>query len=109
MTAASLEQLATALEEERRALLERDVQRLTDSSQRKREALQVLASDPPDERDERLPELIEANRLNGALLARRRHEVESTLRHLGGGENTPAYDAHGHYRQAQSKRVLAVA
>jgi len=105
----ALEQLAAALAEERAALLERDIQRLVHSSQRKREALQVLESSPPAGHDERLPELIEANRFNGALLTRRRHEVEATLRHLGGGEHTPAYDAHGHYRQAQSKRVLAVA
>jgi len=109
MGAAALEQLAGALAEERAALLERDVQRLAHSSQSKRAALQALESNPPDERDERLPELIEANRFNGALLARRRHEVEATLRHLGGDDNIPAYDAHGQCHQTQPRRVLAVA
>jgi len=109
MNAAALEQLAQALAEERTALLERDVQRLALSSQNKRAALQSLESNPPGQHDERLAELIEANRFNGALLTRRQHEVETTLRHLGGSENILAYDAQGQYRQqAQSKRVLAV-
>jgi len=109
MARAVLEQLAQALAEERSALVERDIQRLIHASQSKRAALQALQSDPPDGHDQRLSELAEANRFNGALLARRRHEVEASLHHLGGGENIPAYDAHGHYQQAQSKRVLAVA
>jgi len=105
----ALEQLAAALEDERCALIERDAQRLLQSSQIKRTALQSLETCPPDQHDQRLLELIEANRFNGALLTRRRHEIEATLRHLGGGEHIPAYDAHGHYQPAQSKRVLAVA
>jgi len=109
MGAAALEQLAAALAEERAAIMERDIQRLADSGHHKRAALQALESNPPDGLDDHLSELFEANRLNGALLARRRHEVEAALRHLGGAENIPAYDAHGHYQQAQSKRVLAVA
>jgi len=108
MAAAALTQLADALAEERSALLEHDIPRLLASSQRKCDALQALESNPPAEDDARLPELIEANRLNGALLARRRRELDILLRHFGHAEHPVAYDAHGHSRNLPPRRVLAV-
>ena len=49
------------------------------------------------------------NRSNGALLARRRREVNWALRHLGRAESAPAYDAQGQAQQLQPRRDLAVA
>jgi len=102
-----LDRLAAALADEHRALLERDVQRLLDSGERKRDALQALASNPPDAADERLSELDQANRTNGILLARRRHEVDVML-HALGQQDALGYDARGQSRKVQNQRVLAV-
>jgi len=104
-----LDRLAAALADEHRALLQRDVERLLESSQRKRDALQALAANPPDEADERLPELAQANRMNGVLLGRRRHEVDIMLHALGRDEPPAGYDAQGQSRNVQTQRVLAVA
>jgi len=104
-----LERLAHALAEERRALLEHDVELLVNSTQDKLAALRELESCPPDGSAERLAELAEANRRNGALLARRRREVNWALRHLGRVESAPEYDAHGVTQQLPTRRSLAVA
>jgi len=104
-----LDRLAAALADEHRALLERDARCLLESSQRKREVLQTLESDPPDDAEARLPPLAEANRLNGILLARRRHEVDAMLHALGQQDAPAGYDAQGQSRKVQSQRVLAVA
>ena len=52
--------------------------------------------------------LAEANRANGALLARRRREVNWSLRHLGRGEAAPAYDAQGCNTVVKASVPLAV-
>jgi len=109
MSQAVLDQLADALAEERTALLERDVQRLLHSNQTKRAALQSLESNPPHGQDERLAELFENNRLNGALLARRRQDVDVMLRSLSQHESVPAYNAHGQSQPMPLRRMLAVA
>ncbi|MCR6687118.1 flagellar protein FlgN [Pseudoxanthomonas sp.] len=106
---AALDRLASALAEERRALLDHDVELLVRSTQEKLVALRALESDLPDGRGERLAELAEVNRSNGALLARRRREVNWALRHLGRAESAPEYDAQGQAQQLQARRDLAVA
>lgn len=108
-TDAALEDLATALAEERRALLDHDAERLMRSTRAKLSALHALESDPPADYSERLAELVEANRANGALLARRRREVNWALRHLGRSESAPAYDMRGQAQQLHPSRELAVA
>jgi len=105
----ALQQLANALADERQALLDRDAQRLLEAGQSKQTALQALASQPPEKDDARLPELAEANRFNGALLTRRRHEVEMLLRLLGQHQDAAGYNAQGRSRNVQPQRVLAVA
>jgi len=105
-----LDQLAAALAEERRALLEQDVPRLLDSSQMKRAALEALESNPVQGQGARVAELHEDNRLNGVLLARRMREVELVLHHLGQPHETaPGYNAQGQQQQVTPRRVLAVA
>jgi len=104
----ALDRLAAALADERRALLDHDIELLVRSTHDKLESLRRLETDLPDGRAQRLAELAEANRSNGALLARRRREVNWALRHLGRAESAPAYDAQGQAQQLQSRRELAV-
>lgn len=108
---AHLDQLAAALAEERRAILEHDVEALVRSTQEKLTALRALEAQPPQGDaafDARLRELSELNQANGALLARRRREVNWALRHLGRSESTGAYDAHGQTDTISRSRPLAV-
>ncbi|KAF1685575.1 flagellar protein FlgN [Pseudoxanthomonas broegbernensis] len=105
---AALDRLAAALAEERRALLDHDIELLVRSTQEKLAALRELETDLPDGLAERLVELAENNRSNGALLARRRREVNWALRHLGRAESAPEYDAQGQSQQLQARRDLAV-
>jgi hypothetical protein len=106
-----LQRLSDALAGERRALLDNDAESLMRALQDKLEALRAIESDLPNaERDrERLRELAEANRANGALLARRRREVNWALRHLGRSESAPAYDVRGQANAVRASRELAVA
>jgi len=104
-----LDALAAALEEERCALLEYDIQRLMHASQVKLDALHALESDPPAGQDERLAELLEANHINGAVLAQRRRDLGRTLRTLRQLDDAPGYDAHGRGHSWQNRRSLAVA
>jgi hypothetical protein len=104
----ALDRLAAALADERRALLDHDIELLVRSTHEKLDALRRLEADLPGGRAERLSELSEANRSNGALLARRRREVNWALRHLGRAESAPAYDAQGQAQQLQARRELAV-
>ena len=69
----------------------------------------MLEAQPPLEQAERLRELAERNRANGALLSRRRREVSWTLRQLGRSESASAYDAKGQSQQLHTRRSLAVA
>lgn len=104
----ALDRLAAALADERRALLGHDIEQLVRSTHEKLAALRCLEADLPGGQGERLAELAEANRSNGALLARRRREVNWALRHLGRAESAPAYDAQGQAQQLQARRELAV-
>src|SRR5690606_13613019 len=72
---AALDRRAAALADERRALLDHDVELLMRSTGEKLAALRELEDAVPQGQGERLAELAEANRRNGALLARRRREV----------------------------------
>jgi len=106
---ASLERLATALADEREALLGHDVDALMRSTREKIAALRELESAADGELSGPLAELAEFNRANGALLARRRREVNWALRHLGRMESAPAYDASGRTAHTSRPRELAVA
>ncbi|PBJ81904.1 flagellar protein FlgN [Lysobacteraceae bacterium NML93-0399] len=106
---ASLERLATALADEREALIGHDVDALMRSTQNKIVALRELEAVPSGEISGPLAELAEFNRANGALLARRRREVNWALRHLGRMDSAPAYDAQGRAASTPLPRELAVA
>lgn len=104
-----LQQLSDALDGERQALIDHDIPALIAATGRKLEALRVLEARPPLEQAERLRELAERNRANGALLSRRRREVSWTLRQLGRSDSASAYDAKGQSQQLHTRRSLAVA
>lgn len=107
-----IERLAAALEQERQAILDHDVEALIRSTGDKLEALRRLESAMPaadtDGLEPRLAELSQLNHANGALLARRRREVNWALRHLGRSESNGAYDAHGQTNRLQVSRPLGV-
>lgn len=104
-----LQRLSDALAGERRALLEHDAEGLMQAVQAKLDALRELEAAVPEGQRQRLRELAEINRANGALLARRRREVNWALRHLGRSESAPAYDANGQSSTLQASRPLAIA
>ena len=106
---ASLERLASALADEREALIAHDVDALMRSTRDKIVALRELETLPDGALSGPLAELAEFNRANGALLARRRREVNWALRHLGRMESAPAYDASGRTELTRGPRELAVA
>jgi flagellar biosynthesis/type III secretory pathway chaperone len=105
-----LEALERALHEERRALLDHDVDALLSSTQaklaalRQAEALSVAADDT-----ERVLALSALNQANGALLARRRREVNWSLRHLGRLDADTVYDASGQSGARPQSRINASA
>ena len=105
----ALQRLGDALAGERQALIDHDVEGLIRATQDKLEALRVLEHDVPHGQEQRLRELAEANLANGALLARRRREVNWALRHLGRSESAPAYDAQGQNNTLHTSRAIAVA
>jgi len=105
----ALQRLGDALAGERQALIDHDVEGLIRATQDKLEALRVLEREVPHGAEVRLRELAEANRANGALLARRRREVNWALRHLGRSESAPAYDSRGQSDSINSSRAIAVA
>lgn len=106
----AIDRLAEALAAERQALLDHDVDALLRSTRDKLEALRAVDAEPPPERaSERVRALAELNRANGALLARRRREVNWTLRHLGRVDAAPGYDARGGNAGGSLPRALAVA
>ena len=106
---ASLERLATALADEREAPIGHDVDALMRSTRDKIVALRELETASDGTLSGPLSELAELNRANGALLARRRREVNWALRHMGRTESAPAYDALGRVEVNSSRRDLAVA
>lgn len=108
----SLDALAASLAEERRAILEHDVEALIRSTRDKLESLrrveQSVQESPAPELQTRLLELSQGNQANGALLARRRREVNWTLRYLGRSEASGAYDIKGQTSTLASTRALGV-
>ncbi|HEY0333426.1 MAG TPA: flagellar protein FlgN [Stenotrophomonas sp.] len=105
----ALQRLGDALAGERQALIDHNVEGLIRATQDKLEALRVLERDVPHGQEARLRELAEVNLANGALLARRRREVNWALRHLGRSESAPAYDAQGQSHTLHASRAIAVA
>jgi len=101
----ALQRLAAALDGERRALLEHDPLRLLDATRAKREALAVLEAAAPHADAGHLAQLREANRSNGALLARRRRALREVLPE----QSALGYDTHGVARSWQNRQPLAVA
>lgn len=108
----SLDALAASLAEERCAILEHDVQALIRSTQDKLESLrrveQSVEGTVSPELQARLMELSQGNLANGALLARRRREVNWTLRHLGRSEASGAYDVKGQTTTLAPTRALGI-
>lgn len=99
-----LDALESALQAERRALLERDVDGLLRSTQAKLDALVAAERVAGPDDMPRVGELHEFNRANAVLLARRRREVAWTLRHLGRIDAGSVYDDAGYARvQAQPR------
>ena len=102
-----LEALEQALGDERRALLEHDVDALLRSTAAKLAALHQAEKLSPDEPTlRRLTALRALNQDNGVLLARRRREVTWALRHLGRVESSGVYDASGHSSARPMARSL---
>ncbi len=108
----SLDALAAALQAEHQAILQQDGPCLLDITAGKLAALkqveQAAAGVSASWLEPRLRELAAANQANGALLARRRREVNWTLRQLGRSESAGSYDAHGQTESRLSSRPLAV-
>lgn len=104
-----LDSLERALQAERRALLEHDVDALLNSTQAKLNALRLVEAQPlRGDAGERVSALSELNRANSILLARRRREVTWALRHLGRVESTGVYDAGGQSGARPQVRSLGV-
>ncbi|MBB5016469.1 flagellar protein FlgN [Rehaibacterium terrae] len=102
-----LDDLAEALEAERRALLDHDVDGLVRANAAKLDALRALEAAPPPVADhDRVVALSELNRANGVLLARRRRAVHWALRQLGRAEAQPEYDPHGRLARTPQARSL---
>lgn len=106
---APLDALEQALQAERRALLEHDVDALLNSTQAKLSALRQVESLPlQGDAPARVSALSALNRDNSVLLARRRREVSWALRHLGRLESTGVYDAGGQSGARPQVRSLGV-
>ena len=104
-----LAELEQALQAERRALLDHDVEALLQSTQTKLAAVRALESLPADAvAPERVRALSELNQANHVLLARRRREVGWALRHLGRVESAGVYDASGQSGVRPQARCLGV-
>lgn len=109
MVAQAIDALANALDAERDALAANDAEGLLDANRAKLSALQVLeGSPPPPESHARLRELMDRNRANGMLLARRQREVRWALRHLGRTETASGYARDGRLAPAVAGRALGV-
>lgn len=100
-----LDALQAALEQERQALLQQDVEHLLESTRAKLAALnEIESSGFRDTTHDRVRALSEFNRANGALLMRRRREVNWALRHLGMTEARGTYGADGATRAKMPAR-----
>ncbi len=104
-----LEALERALDAERRALMDNDVDALLASTAAKLEALRRAESAPPGlEAAARLEALRLQNQANSVLLSRRRREVGWALRHIGRVESTGVYDSRGQAGARHQARCLGV-
>jgi flagellar biosynthesis/type III secretory pathway chaperone len=104
-----LEALERALDAERRALLDNDVDALLSSTAAKLDALRRAESAQPGViAAERLEALRQQNQDNGVLLSRRRREVGWALRHIGRVESTGVYDSRGQPGARPQARCLGV-
>lgn len=109
MTIQAIDALASALDAERSALVSNDAEGLLRANSAKIAALNVLEhSEPPPETHARLRELMERNRANGALLARRQREVRWALRHLGRSDVQSDYSRDGRLGSQTRGRALGV-
>jgi len=109
-----LDRLEAALAAERQALLAHDVETLMQATADKLASLRAIEAQGLNAAmaavlAPRLTALAESNQANGALLARRRREVNWALRHLGRSESDGAYDAQGRTGAVAATRALAVA
>lgn len=109
MTAEAMDALAAALEAESRALIDNDADRLLSANDAKLVALRQLqlgagAGVSP----QRLHELMERNRANGVLLARRQRQVRWALRHLGRVDGQQNYGANGRVATYTERRALGI-
>ena len=104
-----LEALEQALNAERRALLEHDVDALLRSTAAKLDALRRAETMPPSATAvERVTALRALNQDNNVLLSRRRREVTWALRHMGRVESTGVYDSSGQPGARPQARCLGV-
>ena len=104
-----LEALERALDAERRALLDNDVDALLSSTAAKLDALRRAESAQPGViAAARLEALRQQNQANGVLLSRRRREVGWALRHIGRVESTGVYDSRGQPGARPQARCLGV-
>lgn len=101
-----LDALESALQAERQALLEHNVDALLQSTQAKLEALAAAEQVAEAADVARVESLYELNRANAVLLSRRRREVAWTLRHLGRTESNGTYDGSGHTGASAQSRLL---
>lgn len=102
-------ELERALHDERRALLENDVEALLRSTQAKLAAVRALQNLPAGAAAaDRVSALNALNQANHILLARRRREVNWALRHLGRVESAGVYDASGQPGARPQARCLGV-
>ena len=104
-----LADLEQALQGERQALLDHDVEALLRSTRDKLAALRAVEALPAGSvAPERVRALSELNQANHVLLARRRREVGWALRHLGRVESAGVYDASGQSGVRPQARCLGV-
>lgn len=104
-----LTELEQALQAERRALLDHDVEALLRSTQAKLAAVRAVQSLPATAAEpERVARLSELNQANHILLNRRRREVGWALRQLGRVESSGVYDASGQSGARLQARCLGV-
>lgn len=94
--ASPLDALEAALENERQALLARDIPSLLETTQAKLDALKACEEARLDDSDAaRIARLSDMNRENSVILARRRREVGFLMRTIGIMEEGSAYQANG--------------
>lgn len=111
----SLRELGDTLRAERAALVANDcdaILRLADTKLTQLKRLQdggMAQRAALAEFDAELRELAALNVANGALIARRRHETQWTLRQLGLETRAGSYDAHGAFGHAIAPRARAKA